>query len=151
MKSKTSIILLKRISARLFASASPICLPVIHRILPWPRRIVVSLMVLAGILSTYGQPNFVRVTSTVLTAESLSGGGAAWADYDGDGWLDLAQGNYAGANHLFHNNRDGTFSKITTNGVAIAGPESYAVSWGDFDNDGWFDLFIADGYGSGAP
>jgi hypothetical protein len=105
----------------------------------------------AGVLTTSGlaQSNFTRVTNTVLTAQSISGAGAAWADYDGDGRLDLAQANYDGPNLLFHNNLDGTFTQITTNGVAIAGPESYGVSWGDFDNDGRPDLFFGNGYDTG--
>src|SRR5262245_55328241 len=89
------------------------------------------------------QPNFIRITTTVWTSESIWGAGAAWADYDGDGLLDLAQANYQGTNLLFRNNGDGTFTTVTTNGVAVSGPESYGVSWGDFDNDGRPDLFFA--------
>src|SRR2546427_495383 len=56
---------------------------------------LILLTLLAGSVRSNAQSNFIRVTNTVLTAESFSGGGAAWADYDGDGWLDLAQANFA--------------------------------------------------------
>ena len=107
------------------------------------------LALFVGFVESNAQPNFVRITNSVLTAELVTGSGAAWADYDGDGLLDLAQANFDGPNLLFHNNGDGTFMKVTTNGVAIAGPESYGVSWGDFDNDGRPDLFFGNGYVSG--
>ena len=109
------------------------------------------LALFVGFVESNAQPNFVRITNSVLTAELVTGSGAAWADYDGDGLLDLAQANFDGPNLLFHNNGDGTFMKVTTNGVAIAGPESYGVSWGDFDNDGRPDLFFGNGYVSGRP
>jgi hypothetical protein len=110
--------------------------------------LIASLLLMSG--RAQAQPNFTRVTNTVLTVELISGAGAAWADYDGDGWLDLAQANFFGTNLLFHNNGDGTFTKITSNNVAVPGPQSYGVSWGDFDNDGRPDLFFANGYDSGA-
>ena len=85
------------------------------------------------------------------------GSGAAWGDYDNDGWLDLYVVNEVGPltltaaavaaspahNVLYHNNGDGTFSEVSTQaGVDIRG-WGMAAAWGDYDNDGWLDLFIA--------
>lgn len=73
---------------------------------------------------------------------------AGWADYDGDGFLDLFTGNEsAGTNRhpceLYHNNRDGTFTECAaTNGVANIGFVK-GVGWGDFDNDGRPDLYLS--------
>ncbi|HEY6184790.1 MAG TPA: CRTAC1 family protein [Terriglobales bacterium] len=80
------------------------------------------------------------------------GSGLAFFDYDQDGWLDiyLTNGNRLGANwpagqeptsHLYKNNRDGTFTDVTEkSGLARTGWQT-GVCVGDYDNDGWDDLF----------
>ncbi len=82
-----------------------------------------------------------------------TGSGVAWFDYDNDGWLDLffVNGTRLGGfpkgeeptTHLYHNNRDGTFSDVTKqSGLARAG-WGQSVCVGDYDNDGFDDLFIS--------
>jgi hypothetical protein len=80
------------------------------------------------------------------------GSGLAFFDYDNDGWLDiyLTNGNRLDAiwpagkaptSHLYKNNRDGTFTDVTEkSGLGIAGWQT-GVCVGDYDNDGWDDLF----------
>ena len=69
------------------------------------------------------------------------GMGAAVGDYDNDGFEDLYVTNY-GANTLYRNNRDGTFSDVTARaGVAAAG-WSASAGFFDADNDGRLDLFV---------
>jgi enediyne biosynthesis protein E4 len=81
-----------------------------------------------------------------------TGTGAAFFDYDGDGWLDvfLANGTtlegfpkgQEPTNHLYHNKRDGTFEDVTAKaGVGAAG-WGQGVCAGDYDNDGHEDLFV---------
>ena len=81
-----------------------------------------------------------------------TGCGVAFYDYDNDGWLDIflvngtrLEGFPAGSeptSHLFRNNRDGTFTDVTTKaGVAHSG-WGQGVCVGDYDNDGWDDLFV---------
>ncbi len=71
------------------------------------------------------------------------GMGAAWADYDGDGALDLVVTSYGGI-ALYRNRGDGTFLER----AAAAGLGDFegfwaGASWADYDRDGWVDLHVA--------
>jgi len=80
------------------------------------------------------------------------GSGLAFFDYDHDGWLDiyLTNGTQLGkewpagqapTSHLYKNNRDGTFTDVTAkSGLARTGWQT-GVCVGDYDNDGFDDLF----------
>ncbi len=68
--------------------------------------------------------------------------GAAWSDYDGDGYDDLFVSNLAGPSILYHNNGDGTFSDVTS-AVGLPGKSSASAVFADYDNDGRLDLFVA--------
>ena len=96
---------------------------------------------------------------------------AAFLDFDRDGWLDLYVGHYlswdpsmntpcfgpsgkrvycapsvylAQQSQLFHNNRDGTFTNMTTAaGMAAQFGPALGVTTADFNGDGWIDLYIA--------
>ncbi|MDX2040581.1 MAG: CRTAC1 family protein [Acidobacteriota bacterium] len=82
-----------------------------------------------------------------------TGSGVAWFDYDNDGWLDLFFVNgsrFSGivkgqepTTKLYKNNRNGTFTDVTAkSGLAKTG-WGQSVCVGDFDNDGWDDLFVS--------
>jgi len=67
--------------------------------------------------------------------------GAAWIDYDNDRYPDLFFNTLNGPSHLFHNNRDGTFTEVTQE-MGIDGPREGFSCWAwDYDNDGWLDVF----------
>ncbi|OLD14790.1 MAG: RNA-binding protein [Acidobacteriales bacterium 13_1_40CM_3_55_5] len=81
-----------------------------------------------------------------------TGCGVAFYDYDNDGWLDIflvngsrLEGFPPGkepTSHLFKNNRDGTFTDVTVKaGLAHSG-WGQGVCIGDYDNDGFDDLFV---------
>ena len=87
----------------------------------------------------------------VVPAVTTTSYGAAWADYDNDGNMDVYVVYGAGAgNKLYHNNgRSGRFFDVTAaqgvSGLAVA--TSYHAAWGDYDNDGDQDLFVCNGAG----
>jgi len=81
-----------------------------------------------------------------------TGSGAAFFDFDNDGWPDIflvngsrLEGFAKGqdpTSHLYRNNHDGTFSDVTNrSGAGLAG-WGQGVCAGDYDNDGWVDLFV---------
>jgi cytochrome c peroxidase len=69
--------------------------------------------------------------------------GAIFADYDNDGWKDLFVANW-GQNTLFRNDQGRAFTDVTAAaGLAGDSANSKTASWGDFDGDGWLDLYVA--------
>ena len=71
--------------------------------------------------------------------------GAAWADFDNDGWLDVYITRYtAAANRLMRNLGNGTFQDVATSaGVANATGYGFQPIWFDYDNDRDQDLYIS--------
>ncbi len=110
----------------------------------------VDIAQVAGLTSTiiYGEPG-----SCTYIIESMATG-CAFFDYDNDGWMDIfilggrtLKGTPPGSgNRLYHNNRDGTFTDVTAkSGLADQdGEQGWAqgVCVGDYNNDGWEDLFL---------
>jgi enediyne biosynthesis protein E4 len=82
-----------------------------------------------------------------------TGSGVAFIDYDNDGWLDIflvngsrLEGFPIGApptSKLFHNNRDGTFTDVTTRAGLTHSGWGQGVCVGDYDNDGFDDIFVS--------
>ena len=121
-----------------------------------------------------GQGHFSdRSRQAGLTEDEGFWAGAAWGDYDRDGYLDLYVAGYVQfvqreptertahgeidepasinpssfrpeRNLLFHNNRNGTFTEVARRaGVADTAGRSLSAVWVDFDEDGWPDLYVA--------
>jgi hypothetical protein len=80
------------------------------------------------------------------------GPGCAFLDYDNDGWMDLYLVNSGPCdfwkpaksirNALYRNNRDGTFTDVTEKAGVPGGTFGMGVAVGDYDNDGWPDIFV---------
>ena len=82
-----------------------------------------------------------------LEGEKFYGMSALFGDYDDDGWPDLFVANDSTPNLLFRNRRDGRFAEeALMAGVAYSGEGvtqgCMGAAWGDYDNDGLFDLFV---------
>ena len=74
--------------------------------------------------------------------------GAAWGDFNGDGYPDLFSSNHGALNSILRNNGDGTFGEIVDEAdserIWTGAPDAdiHGGSWSDFDNDGDQDLFV---------
>ena len=115
-----------------------------------------------------GNGTFTDATAKAGVENPHFGVGAAWFDYDRDGKLDLYVGNYlqfdpdmkmryftadafpgpldyeGTPDRLFHNNGDGTFTDVSAQaGIANPAGRAMGVTIGDFDNDGWDDVYVA--------
>ncbi len=92
---------------------------------------------------------FTDVTTAAKLTPKNNTQGLAWGDYDNDGLLDLyvSRGTPNGqgelGNTLYHNNGDGTFTDVTAAAGVNDNTNTWAAVWGDYDNDGYLDLFVA--------
>ena len=100
-----------------------------------------------------GDGTFTDVTDEAGFGSISNNRAAAWGDYDNDGFLDLyvvdsgSDPEGKGPNYLYRNNQDGTFTDVASS----AGVEDLVMSrgrgaaWGDYDSDGFLDLFVTNG------
>jgi hypothetical protein len=101
-----------------------------------------------------GDGTFREETEKSITFDTRKGMNADIADYDNDGWLDIYVTNITDeymkeCNMLWHNNHDGTFTDVSKETNTCATLWGWAAKFGDFDNDGWKDLFVVNGLRSG--
>ena len=102
-----------------------------------------------SLLRNNGDRTFTDVTLDVgLGDDRYPSATAAWADYDGDGDLDLFVGNGAAGEHdwdsqLFRNRGDGTFEEIAGSAGMHGGGQAVGAAWGDYDGDDDPDLYVS--------
>ena len=112
-------------------------------------------MVLFSLFFTMTNIAFSRNFSQITTGSIVSDGGFSlgchWGDFDNDGDIDLFVANggwyHSEANFLYTNNGDGTFTNVTTDPFVSDIDSSYGGTWSDYNNDGYLDLFFANGLG----
>lgn len=95
-----------------------------------------------------GQGNFRQVTQGDIVNDAGFSSGIAVADYDNDGLPDIFIANQGDQdNMLYRNLGKGRFQRILEGALVSDGGDSYAACWGDYDNDGHLDLYVANSYG----
>lgn len=97
------------------------------------------------IYKNLGSGNFASIDTGAISLDLNRGSrGMTWVDIDGDGKLDIYICCENNENNIcYKNNGNGYFTKITTGSFVNDGGESWSGSWGDYDNDGDPDLFVA--------
>ncbi|MDQ7780673.1 MAG: CRTAC1 family protein [Planctomycetota bacterium] len=104
-----------------------------------------------------GKGKFVDVTEKAgMNTAARQGVGVAFCDFDNDGFVDVYVSNYRlQPNFLWRNQGDGTFKEIASSaGVDSGRAHSNGIACVDFDNDGDFDIFVANlshAWGQGQP
>ncbi len=98
-----------------------------------------------------GDGSFQPINEGALVSEEGASGGVSWADYDGDGdqdvfVCDLSQ-ERTGTGGLFRNDGDWAFTRLGPEQVPLGGLMPTAAAWGDCDNDGDLDVYLAAAYG----
>ncbi|MBI2150146.1 MAG: CRTAC1 family protein [Acidobacteria bacterium] len=99
---------------------------------------------------TFEEVGLISGTSINLFGQPQAGMGVAVGDYDGNGLFDVYVTNFAeDTNTLYQNLGKMIFSDVTAESGAASASRPH-VGWGtgfaDFDNDGWLDLFVANGH-----
>lgn len=91
-----------------------------------------------------GDGSFTKITNEIISNEGGRSNGCSWADYNNDGLIDLCVANVNNQNNYLYKNDSGFhFTKITNDIVASDSGWSYGCTWGDYDNDGFVDLYIS--------
>ena len=93
-----------------------------------------------------GNLRFDDVTRTAGVGGTGWSYASAWVDFDEDRRIDLYVANDFGDNALFRNRGDGTFEEIAAKAGVNDPANGMSADWGDYDNDGHFDLYIANMY-----
>ncbi len=90
-----------------------------------------------------GDGTFTEIGESAGIDRTAFSKGVTAADYDNDGFIDFYISNQNGANFLYHNNGNLTFTEVGREAGVQAPLFSFATWFFDYDNDGWPDLFVA--------
>jgi tetratricopeptide (TPR) repeat protein len=89
-----------------------------------------------------GDGTFEDISHAAGIDRTIFAKGVVAADYDHDGYVDFYVTNASGANLLYHNNHNGSFTEIAKQAGVQGTGRSFAAWFFDYDNDGWPDLFV---------
>jgi len=92
---------------------------------------------------------FQKVTTGAPVTDAFTSRSVNWTDFNNDGKLDLFVTNENNQNeNLYRNDGGGVFTKLTTGDLVSSGGKTMSSSWGDYDNDGDLDVFLANDQGN---
>jgi hypothetical protein len=115
---------------------------------------IVFLIFFIGLSTSIHPQYFNKVTNDPLVSNYTWSDGCAWGDYDNDSYVDVVVTTFNDGCwscnfpiQLYHNNGNGTFTKVTTGSIINEVTQSVGCAWGDYDNDGKLDLFVCTLFG----
>lgn len=101
-----------------------------------------------SLFKNMGNGQFQKITTGAIVTDTFNSVGAAWGDFNNDGFLDLYVANASNQNdNLYQNNGNGTFTSITNSPVVTDGGHSHGANWVDIDNDMDLDLYVTNDVG----
>lgn len=119
--------------------------------LPRPAYLILMLFIITT--SSSHAVSFTKITSGPVVTDGGNSRSVNFVDIDNDGYPDIFVGNgrptnpVDPVNFLYKNNGDGTFSKVTGDTIVTTPASSDGTTWGDFDNDGDLDCYVATWFG----
>jgi hypothetical protein len=98
-----------------------------------------------------GNGTFTDKTETAIGFDTKKGMNVDWGDYNNDGWLDIYVTNVYDdymkeCAMLWHNMGDGTFADVSQEVGTCDTGWGWAAKFFDYDNDGWLDLYVVNGW-----
>lgn len=98
-----------------------------------------------------GDGTFTEITEKAIGFDTKKGMNVDWGDFDNDGWLDIYVTNITDdymreGNFLWRNNGDLTFTDVAQETGTFDTGWGWAGKFFDFDNDGWLDLYVVNGW-----
>ena len=97
-----------------------------------------------GIYENDGTGHFIDHTATSGIPTLSDAAGVVAGDYDNDGDLDIYISQWSDADLLLSNNGGFQFTDVTLTAMGVGNPGGgQGCAWGDYDNDGWLDLYVA--------
>ncbi|RKX32438.1 MAG: hypothetical protein DRP71_11995 [Verrucomicrobia bacterium] len=106
--------------------------------------VLVVVLIIIQFLPASDRVTFTGITEGAIVEDKGNFALIAWGDYDDDGNVDVAVANNqeGGSIHLYHNNGDGTFSRVTEGVLVTDTGLPHSLAWADQDNDGDLDLYL---------
>lgn len=86
--------------------------------------------------------SFTDITDQTGTGDVGDGRTCAWVDFDGDGRLDLFTTNHLNPSKLFRNSGSSKFTDVASQAGLDKPIDVFAATWGDYNNDGFMDVFL---------
>ena len=119
-----------------------------HQVLSCVAKLLLFVLALTTSTCLFAAIQFQNVTTSAGITHVGESWGASWGDLNADGWPDLYASNHREQRSLYVNNRNGTFTdkvRDVARWRAYPTADTHGAAWGNFNNDGYQDLYVSVG------